>query len=74
MYQNFLAKDLKDYWNEYKITSENKNTKSENRDFLESSFVWFYRLFFLVYSNQETDSKRFKTWRNYLPKGIIGNL
>ena len=32
-----------------------------------------YRLFALVYSNQDANSKRFKTRRYYLPKGIIKN-
>ena len=27
----------------------------------------------MVYSNQDSNSKRFKTRRYYLPKGIIGN-
>ena len=34
------------YWNEYKTESENKNTTSEYRYFLESNFVWVNRLFF----------------------------
>ena len=61
------------YWNEYKANSENKNTKSKYRYFLSSSFVGVNKLFFLVYSNQDADSKRFKTRRYYLQKAIIDN-
>ena len=61
------------YWNEYKTKSENKNTINEYRYFFESNFVGVNRLFVLVYSNQDADSKRFKTRRYYLPKGIIKN-
>ena len=60
-------------WNEYKIKSENKNTTNEQRYFLGSNFVGFNRLFILVYSNQDPDSKKFKAKRYYLPKGIIKN-
>ena len=31
------------------------------------------RLFVLLYSNENADSKRFKTRKYYLPKGIIKN-
>ena len=61
------------YWNEYKANSENKNTKNKYRYFLSSSFVGVNKLFFLVYSNQDADSKRFKTRRYYLQKAIIDN-
>ena len=61
------------YWNEYKTKSENKNVKNEYRYFLESNFVKVNRLLVLVYSNQDPDSKRFKTRRYYLPKDIIKN-
>ena len=47
------------YWNEYK-KSENKNTMNEYRYFLESNFVGVNRVFVLVYTNQDADSKRFK--------------
>ena len=36
---------IKDYWNEYKTKSENKNMKNEYRYFLESNFVGVNRLF-----------------------------
>ena len=55
------------------INSENKITTKEYRYYLESTFVGVNRLFFLVCSNQDPDSKRFKTKRYYLPKGIINN-
>ena len=61
------------YWNEYKTKSENKNTTNEYRHFLESNFVGVIRLFVLVYSNQDADSKRFKTRKYYLAKCIIKN-
>ena len=48
-------------WNEYKTKSENKNTRNEFRYFLGSNFVGVNRLFGLVYSNQDDNSKRFKT-------------
>ena len=61
------------YWNEYKTTSENKNTTNEYRFFPESNFVGINRLFALVYSNQDNDAKRFKTQIYYLREGIIMN-
>ena len=61
------------YWNEYKTESENENTANKYRYFLESNFVGVNRLFVLVCSNQDADSKRFNTRRYYLPKGNIDN-
>ena len=61
------------YWNEYKKKNENKNTTNEYRYFLESNFIGVNRLFVLVYSNEDADSKRFKAKRCFLPKGIIKN-
>ena len=61
------------YWNEYKTKNENKNTANENRYFLKSNFFGVTILFFLVYSNQDGDSKRLKVKRYYLPKRIIRN-
>ena len=49
------------YCNEYKTKRENKKTKNEYRYFLESNVAGVNRLFVLVYSNQDPDSKRFKT-------------
>ena len=62
------------YWNEYETKSENKNTKMKYRYILELNFVGVNRLSVLVYSNQDVDSKRFKTQRYYLPKSIIKKL
>ena len=59
------------YWNEYETKSENKNTKMKYRYILELNFVGVNRLSVLVYSNQDVDSKRFKTQRYYLTKSII---
>ena len=41
------------------------------RYFLESNFVGVNGLFVLVYSNADDKSKRYKSLRYYLPKGII---
>ena len=60
-------------WNEYKTKSENKNTTNEYRYFLESNFVGVNRLFVLAYLNHNNNSKRFKTLRYYLAKGINDN-
>ena len=57
-------------WNEYKTKSELKNTAIEYRYFLESNFVGVHRLFFLVYTNQINNAKRFNAQKYYLPKGI----
>ena len=53
------------YCNGYKTKSENKNMTNEYRYFLESNFAGVIKLFILVYSNQDTNSKRFKTRRYY---------
>ena len=46
------------YWNEYKTKSENKNTTTKYRYFLESNFVKVNRIFqILVYSNQDDNAK-----------------
>ena len=59
------------YWNEYKTKRENKNMTNEYKYFLESNFFGGNRLFILVYSNQNNNSKKFKTKRYDLPKEII---
>ena len=59
------------YWNEYKVKSEKKNPTNELRYFVESYFVRVNRLFTLVYSNEDNDSKRFKAKIHYLPKRIM---
>ena len=41
--------------------------------FLNQSFVGFHRLFASVCSDQDVDSKKFKTRRYHLPKHIIKN-
>ena len=51
------------YSSEYKTKCENKNTKVLYRCFLVSTFLEVNRLYVLVYSNQGSDSKRFKTKR-----------
>ena len=59
------------YSNKYK-KSYNENTANKFRYFLESNFVGISRLFILVYSKQ-SDAKRFKAKRYFLPKVIIKN-
>ena len=61
------------YQNEYKTKSGNKYTAQQFIYFLKPNFVRVNTLFVLVYSNQDENSKRFKTWRYYLVKGIIHN-
>ena len=61
------------YWNEYKTKSYYKNKTSKFSFFLESNFFGTDRLFFLVYTNQDTSSKIFKAKRYCLPKRIIDN-
>ena len=39
---------------------QNKNKKNEFKYFLESNFVGVNRSFVLVYTNQDTNAKRFK--------------
>ena len=51
------------YWNECKTKRENKYTTMKYRYFLGSNFVGVNRLFVLVYSNQDNNSKSFKTRR-----------
>ena len=50
------------YWNEKKKTtkSENENMANESRYFLESNLVGVNRSFFLIYSNNDDNSERFK--------------
>ena len=43
---------------------------NEYRYSLKSNFG-VNRLFVLVYSNQDNNFKKFKTWRYYLPKGLL---
>ena len=45
-----------------------------NKDlFLNQNFIWFNRLFVLVSSNEDDNSKRFRAKRYFLLKGIIDN-
>ena len=72
-YQNFLANDLKDQC--IGINIKQKVTikiQQVNKDiFVSKNFV--YRLFVLVYSNQDNNAKRFKSQRYFLSKGLIKN-
>ena len=60
------------YWKKYK-KSENKNITDEFRYFLKSNFGGVNRLFVLVYSNEDNNSKRYIARRYYLPKDIVKN-
>ena len=51
----------------------NKNTANEYRYFLESNFVRVNKLFVLLYTNQDANTKRFNARKYYLPKDIIKN-
>ena len=64
---------MKVYWNEYKAKSKTKTTTIEFRYFLKSNFVGVNILFVLVHQNGDAGSKRFKTRKYCLPKGIIKN-
>ena len=57
-------------WNEYKTKSENKAKTKEYRQII---CVRVNRISVLVYLNRDNDLKRFKTRKQYLPKGIIKN-
>ena len=61
------------YWNEHKTKSENNITTNEYRYFLKSNFAGNNRLFVLVFSSQDNNSKRFKVKKRYLPKDVIKN-
>ena len=58
------------YWNEYKTKIDNKKT-NKFRYFLESNVFGFNRLFLLVYSVQDANSKRFTAKIYSLSKSII---
>ena len=51
------------YWNKYKTKRDNKNTTNEYR--YKPDFTGVNRLVVLVYSNQDFNSRRFKTRRYY---------
>ena len=61
------------YCNECKTKSKNKNTANEYRYFTKSNSAGVNRLFAIIYTNQDNSSKRIKTEKYYLPKGIINN-
>ena len=62
------------YWNDYKTKTENKNkTNEEYGYFLESNFRGVNRLFILIYSIKDNNSKRYKAKQYYIPKGVIKN-
>ena len=53
------------YWNKFQTKNENKNAANEYIYFLESNFVGVDRLLVLVYPNQDSNSRSFKTQRYY---------
>ena len=74
-YQSFLAENLKGVYigMNKKQNVRIKNATNECRYFLKSNFVGVNRLSVLAYSNEVSNSKRYKAQRYYLPKGIIKN-
>ena len=66
----YNTEGLKSSLCDYKTKSEMTN---EFRCFLESNFVGVSRLFVLVYTNEDSNCKRFKVKRYYLPKGVANN-
>ena len=56
------------YWNEYRTKSKNKNMAHQYRYLLKSNCVGVNRFFFVVYSNQDDNSKTLKVRSYYLPK------
>ena len=50
-----------------------QKVKIKKKDNLESKFLGVKRLFALIYSNYDHNSKRYKTKMYYLPKCIINN-
>ena len=78
-----LSKDLSKwfersvYWNEYKTKSDLEKwewVRQRSIDiFSNRTFVGVNRLFVLVYSNAEDNTKRYKAQRYNLPKAIMKN-
>ena len=60
-----LSKEIEGsiYWNKYKTKRDKKNTPNEYR--YEPDFIGVDKLVILVYSNQDFNSRRFKTRRYY---------
>ena len=58
----FLSKGFErsEYWNKNKSKCQNNNTTNKYRYILKSNFIGVYRLFVLVYSNQNDNIERFK--------------
>ena len=53
------------YWKKFKTKNGNKNAANEYIYFLESNFVGVDRFLVLVYSNQDSSARSFKTQRYY---------
>ena len=71
-YQNFLAEDFKDQFIGMNIKQKVKMKIQQMNIDIFSNEIWVNRLFVLVYSNQDDNSKKFKTRRYYLSE-IIDN-
>ena len=61
------------YWNEYRAGSQNKDATNNYWHFLQSNSIGVHKFFVLVYSNDNDDVKRYKSWRYYLQKGVMTN-
>ena len=48
------------YLNVHTIKSEDKQTTTKYLHFIKSNFVEISRLFVLIYSNQDTNAKKYK--------------
>ena len=72
-YQNFSAKDLNDQCIGTNTKHENKNTADEYKYFLELKFVGVNRLFVLLYTNKDDNTKRYKA-RRYYGKNVCDKL
>ena len=62
------------YWNEYKTKSENKDKTNGYKHFLESNFVIVSRLFVLVYSNQDDNSRRYKAKKDIVYQKVLSRI
>ena len=68
-----VSKDFIDHCIWMNIKQKMKTKRKKRIYFLESNFVGVNRLFVLVYSNPDVNSKKLKTRRSYLPNEIIKN-
>lgn len=58
---------------EYKIKSETQNKRNEYRYFFKSKFAGDNKTFVLIYTNGDTNAKRYSGKKYYFSKSIIDN-